>query len=226
VVECPGSFCHAVTATLRKSSPRSCEVTLATSFPEKLAARDSQAIRQIPPHNQRDLLLPKLLDRNLQRIRLTLHIHQYRRIHTARRVSRRSLSPLHLHTKSPTSPNIPNLQRPRPQHPRPLILGHIRRRNPLIIINLLLQHALDRIQRSCGFLLLCRVAAGDDVVAVLVVAVAVGLLLLAVLVAAGFDVLVQVLFFVDYVVVCVPAEVLAILRGGLYGCECAYSPTP
>ena len=51
---------------------------------------DLQAVRQIPPHNQRDLLLAKLLDGNLQRIRLTFDIHQNGRVHAARRVSRRS----------------------------------------------------------------------------------------------------------------------------------------
>lgn len=35
-------------------------------------------------------------------------------------------------------PDIPNLQRPRPQNPRPLILRHVRRRTPLIIIDPLL----------------------------------------------------------------------------------------
>jgi len=42
-----------------------------------------------------------------------------------------------------TSKGIPNLQRPRPQHPRPLILGHVRRRAALPARNLLLAQAHD-----------------------------------------------------------------------------------
>ena len=49
--------------------------------------------------------------------------------------------------------NIPNLQRPRPQHPRPLILRHIRRRRPLLRRNLLILQSshsilLDLLLRS------------------------------------------------------------------------------
>lgn len=49
--------------------------------------------------------------------------------------------------------NTPNLQRPRTQHARTLILGHIRSRTPLIIRNLLLPQTQDRIflsrRRTC-----------------------------------------------------------------------------
>ena len=41
--------------------------------------------------------------------------------------------------------HIPNLQSPSPQHPRPLILRHIRRRTPLLIRNLLLLQPHNRI---------------------------------------------------------------------------------
>lgn len=183
-----------------------------------LCLEDLQAVRQIPPHNQRDLLLAKLLDRDLQRIRLTLDIHQHRRVHTARRVSPRFL-PIRTLPKLPRgswrpalppgSSNIPNLQRPCPQHSRPLVLGHVRRSDPLIVRDLLLQHSLDRIQRACCLLLLCRVAARYNVVAVVVIAIC---LLLAVLVAANVQVLFKVLLFVDDVIVCVPATVLEGVR--------------
>ena len=44
---------------------------------------NSLSVRKISPHNQRNLLLPQLLDCNLQRIRLSLKVNEYGRIHTA-----------------------------------------------------------------------------------------------------------------------------------------------
>ena len=51
----------------------------------------------------------------------------------------------HIDTSPPNQTNIPNLQRPRPQHPRPLILCHIRRRRPLLRRNLLILQSSHRI---------------------------------------------------------------------------------
>lgn len=47
--------------------------------------------------------------------------------------------------KSAKKGNEPNLQRPRPQHPRPLILGHIWRRTPLRVRDSLLLETNHRI---------------------------------------------------------------------------------
>ena len=40
------------------------------------------AIWQIPPNDQRDLLLVQLFDGDLKRVRLAFQVHEYRRIHT------------------------------------------------------------------------------------------------------------------------------------------------
>ena len=45
------------------------------------------SIWQVPAHDERNLLLPQLLDGNLQRIRLALEVDQHRRVHAARSVS-------------------------------------------------------------------------------------------------------------------------------------------
>ena len=135
---------HPTRAAPRKSSPRTYSPLAPTSKPTALPEESNlPPIRQIPSHNKRHLLLPQLLDSNLQRVCLALYIHQHRRIHTKNpptlTLAFRQTTP----PKPPTKPsrravcrgtkhNIPNLQRPRAQHPCALILRHIRRRRPLL----------------------------------------------------------------------------------------------
>ena len=70
------------------------------------------SIRHESPHNKWDFLRPQLLNCNLQRIRLSLQIHQNGRIHR-------------------------DLQRPGTQNSSPLVLGHVRRSSPFLVWNLL-----------------------------------------------------------------------------------------
>ena len=80
--------------------------------------------------------------------------------------------------------DLPNLQRPRPQHPCLLILGHIRRRGPLVLRNLLLPQPDHRISLpgstaasgsiSNGYNIILVGAVGIGVVRVLSLAIKAG----------------------------------------------------
>lgn len=96
------------------------------------------AIGQVAPNSERDLLLVQLLDRNLQRIRLALQIHQHRRIHA-------------------------DLQRACAQHSSSFVFGHVRRSRALLVGDLLVQLGrwLGRVAR-----LLVGIANRHNIVAV------------------------------------------------------------
>jgi hypothetical protein len=115
--------------------------------------RDKPSIRQVPPDHERDLLLPQLLDGDLQRVRLVLQVHQHRRILAIRPSAPPSLSS----TQESARPGSPNLQRPRPQHPRALVLGHVRRRRALVVRD---PARLDLLDRVAPGLLLAPAARG------------------------------------------------------------------
>lgn len=125
------------------------------------------SVRKIPTNNERDLLLPQLLDGDLQRIRLALEVDQHRRVHA-------------------------DLQRARAQDARPLVLGHEGRgrpvlvRNPLVLVGLL---ALSLIRCRRG------VARHHDVVLVRGIFSAGLVLLVTVLCGLGLVVVVDLIVF-------------------------------
>lgn len=72
--------------------------------------------------------------------------------------------------KNENIPHSPNLQRPCPQHSRPLILCHVWRRTPLLLRYLLIPQPLHRILLPASRCLLaaclCSVSHGDNRVAI------------------------------------------------------------
>ena len=67
--------------TLHKSSPRSWSKSASVTKARK-APEDSQSIWHVSPNNKGYLLFSQFLNRNLKRVRLSLQINKYRRIHT------------------------------------------------------------------------------------------------------------------------------------------------
>lgn len=66
------------------SSPRSYIERSARAKIDKLGGTESVdllSVRQVPPHDQRDLLLAQLLDSNLQRVGLSLQVDKDRCVH-------------------------------------------------------------------------------------------------------------------------------------------------
>ena len=96
---------------------------------------------------------------------------------------------------------LPDLKRSSAQYSGPLIFGHVRSGHSFVIGDPLLKHAFDRVQRPRRLLLLSYIAAGYNVVAVLVVAV--GVLLLSTLFAV-LEIVFEELLLIDDVVVGIP----------------------
>lgn len=107
------------------------------------------SIGHVSSNDQRNLFLSQLLERNLQRIRLSFQVHKNRRIHTIDHISIPSMLKCpHIHS--------PNLQCPSAQYSRALVLCHVWCGASLLLWNLLLLELRDGV---LDLLLLARVAA-------------------------------------------------------------------
>ena len=177
---------------------------LACCVSQRVPRLDLLAIRHVSSHNQRNLLLSKLLDGNLKRVRLALQVHQHRRIHAVPA----SVKTLPCRSPPPGS-SVPDLQRARAQDARPLVLGHVRRGRALAFGNLLVLEALLAALEGVGRR--GRVARDDDVVLLVDLGRALGILVLDDL---GVVVLVHVLIL-EHRLVAVGSLALAVLTRAL-----------
>jgi hypothetical protein len=125
------------TVALHKSSPRTCIVVSLVS--PRFMRSYLPSVWKVASDHQGNLLLPQLFHGNLKRIRHAFHIDQNWCIRAIALSAYVAFSNYYLKQSEP------NLQCPRTQNARSLVLGHVGRRGALVIGNLLVLCALHRV---------------------------------------------------------------------------------